>query len=95
MKIFISGPMTGYANYNREEFFKAEKMFKDGGNIVLNPAYLPDGLKETEYHWLCRSMVDVVDAIYLLKGYEKSYGCQHELQHAKDMGLIILTEAVE
>ena len=43
MRIYIAGAMTGLFNY-REAFLEAEKYIKKLGHIVVNPAYLPEGL---------------------------------------------------
>ncbi len=51
VRVYIAGPMTGYENFNREAFHKAEEELKREGHTVLNPAVLPDGL--TQPHWIC------------------------------------------
>ena len=82
MKIFISGPMTGIKNFNRRKFNKiARKLSKK--HIVLKPAILPDGLKHEEYMKIDKAMVNVCDAIYMLKGYEQSKGAVEEWQYAR------------
>ncbi|ECE8819412.1 DUF4406 domain-containing protein, partial [Salmonella enterica subsp. enterica serovar Reading] len=49
MKVYIAGPMTGYENFNREAFHRAEKALKREGHTVLNPAVLPNGLTQAQY----------------------------------------------
>ncbi|MBB7007809.1 DUF4406 domain-containing protein, partial [Escherichia coli] len=46
VRVYIAGPMTGYKNFNREAFHKAEEELKREGHTVLNPAVLPDGLTQ-------------------------------------------------
>ncbi|ENM6975340.1 DUF4406 domain-containing protein, partial [Escherichia coli] len=46
VRIYIAGPMTGYENFNREAFHKAEEALKREGHTVLNPSVLPDGLTQ-------------------------------------------------
>ncbi len=41
------------------------------GNIVLNPAVLPDGLSQQQYMSICIPMLMCADAIYLLDGWEE------------------------
>ena len=90
MKIYIAGPMTGYEDYNRAEFNKAAaQMFIYNGDIMLNPAILPDGLSQREYMDICFAMIRAADAIYLLKGYEESKGAMAELAYAEKLGLEI------
>lgn len=36
--VYISGPMTGYPNFNFDAFFIAEETLKEWGYIVYNPA---------------------------------------------------------
>ena len=49
VRVYIAGPMTGYENFNREAFHRAEDALKREGHTVLNPAVLPDGLTQPHY----------------------------------------------
>ena len=40
MKVFISGPMKGYPNFNKEAFDQAEKDLVQQGYTVFNPAWM-------------------------------------------------------
>ncbi|EFM3367872.1 DUF4406 domain-containing protein [Escherichia coli] len=53
VRVYIAGPMTGYKNFNREAFHKAEEELKREGHTVLNPAVLPDGLTQPHYMDIC------------------------------------------
>lgn len=88
--IYIAGKMSGLPDYNRPAFMQAEKMLKDKGHIVINPAYNPDGLTHEQYMHICLPMVEVADAIYLLDGWEDSRGAFREYLHAKDLNKVIL-----
>ncbi len=79
MKIYIAGPITGIFNY-KENFMAAEEELKAKGHIVLNPSFLPDGLKD--YMPTCKAMIDQADALYMLEGYQESKGAMEELEHA-------------
>ena len=92
MVIFISGPMTGYPNYNREAFYAAEKRLTIEGDIVLSPAYLPEGLTDAEYLHICKAYIDVSEGIYLLEGYENSKGSIEELRYAEYKRLKVYKE---
>ncbi|WP_396039825.1 DUF4406 domain-containing protein, partial [Escherichia coli] len=74
VRVYIAGPMTGYKNFNREAFHKAEEEPKREGHTVLNPAVLPDGLTQPHYMDICMAMIRCVDAIYMLKGWQRSAG---------------------
>ena len=84
-KIYISGPMTGIANANREEFFKANARLAAYGYTVLNPAVNPEGLSYDEYMAIDMAMLQVCDAIYMLTGYQKSPGARAELALAESL----------
>lgn len=87
MKIYIAGPITGHLNY-RSKFKKAENELIKKGHTVLNPAYLPDGLKD--YMPICKAMIDQSDAIYMLKGHEDSIGATEELEYATEFNKKVL-----
>jgi hypothetical protein len=87
MKIYIAGPITGIFNF-REKFMAAEEELTKRGHIVLNPSFLPDGLKD--YMPTCKAMIDQADALYMLKGHQDSNGATEELKHAKKHNKIII-----
>ncbi|MBF9505374.1 DUF4406 domain-containing protein, partial [Escherichia coli] len=47
--IYIAGPMTGCKDHNRTAFCVEDLKLRCAGNIVLNPAVLPDGLSQQQY----------------------------------------------
>lgn len=77
--IYIAGPMTGIADYNRAAFNKAQAQLERAGHRVLNPARQPDGLAYDEY--LKRALADVFecDGIALLPSWEYSHGALAEV----------------
>ena len=87
VRVYIAGPMTGYENFNREAFHKAEEELKREGHTVLNPAVLPDGLTQPHYMDICMAMIRCVDAIYMLKGWQRSAGAKAELALAEKLGV--------
>ncbi len=90
MRVFISGPMTGYAGFNRAEFDAAERMLKSEGHVVLNPAVLTDGLTQAQYMDICLAMVRCADAVFMLQGWEASAGARAEHALAEKLGHRIL-----
>ena len=86
MKVFISGKMTGLVGYNHNEFKKAESYLQHYGHIVLNPALLPLGMDRHDYMVICYAMVEVADAVYVLRNSEDSIGSQEEVRHATAIG---------
>jgi hypothetical protein len=86
MKVFISGKMTGVVGYNHNEFNKAESYLQHYGHIVLNPAVLPIGMERHDYMVICYAMVEVADAVYVLRNSEDSIGSQEEVRYATAIG---------
>lgn len=95
MKIFISGPITGIDNF-LERFNHAEKRLIDKGYTVYNPAkanlLMPEGTTHEEYMKISFILLDMVDAIYLLKEWENSRGANQEYGYAIAKGLVVFRE---
>jgi hypothetical protein len=95
MKVYISGPITGTTDY-MERFEEAQKYLESKGLTVINPALINSNLpKDTtwdEYMEISLILVKMSDAIYLLKGWEKSKGAELELRTAKRFGLEVIKE---
>ena len=97
--IYIAGQMAGLPENNFKAFFDAEaRLMSDGWNPV-NPARfdhvfgknptgkLLDACCESE-----RAAIPYLDAIYLLKGWEKSKGAKRELAVALQHNLEVIVE---
>lgn len=93
-KIYISGPMSGYENFNRGAFNAEAARLAGKGLIPLNPAILPDGLSQPQYMDICLAMLRCADAIIMLPGWEKSAGAIAELALAKKLELAAYTESL-
>jgi len=78
MKIYISGPITGQPDGNREAFASAEAILSQLGHTAINPhklcEHLPDGSAWEEYMKLCIPVVCQSDAMYMLPGWNNSRG---------------------
>lgn len=83
-KIYIAGPMTGMPKLNRPAFKQHAIKIKKSGNIPLNPAVLPEGLKHEEYMDMCYPMVKIADEIHMLPGWENSKGAKMEFAWAEE-----------
>ena len=94
MIIYISGPMTGIAELNKRAFYSAEKRLQKLGHKTLNPHEIGkdvdffSGFKEPTYDNYLRADMHAIldaDAIYLLSGYESSWGASCEVRLGIDL----------
>ena len=92
MKIYISGAMASRPDKYKDEFAKIEKELTDKGYIAVNPAQLPKGLPTNRYMPICMAMVDACDAIYMMKGWEKSKGACLEKAYAEYQDKLVVYE---
>lgn len=102
MKLYLSGPMTGLFNYNRQSFDDAETKLKELGFEVINPANLPEPVVSTKpspaESWAAYLVRDILllqeerpDFVILLPGAENSNGSCLESRYAKEIGLKTIT----
>lgn len=94
MKVYISGPMTGYKNLNKGAFLEAENMLKDKGYEVINPHNYP----YAPYEVCMRRDIQLLigcDAIFMLNGWSKSRGAKVEYAVAQILGLKIYNYTTE
>ena len=88
-KLYLSGPMTGRPNHNREAFYEAEEKLRDCGYDVVNPAraeFDPDADWIIYMRAAMRQIADV-DAIAQLDGWTESHGARLEASWAASLGI--------
>ena len=101
--IYIAGPMSGLPNNGYDAFNAKAEQLAEAGWIVLNPAEMDieNGLDPnrefTRFDYMQAARRDLrvlnkVDAIYLLHGYEESPGAAWEWARAKELGLEVYFE---
>lgn len=84
--IYLSGPMTGLPNMNKNEFDAYVNKYSQLGFKVISPANSIDYTVSYETHIRhdVRTLLeDNIDAIYLLPNWQKSEGSQLEVHLAK------------
>lgn len=102
-RIYIAGPMTGIARWNRPAFVKAAKKLRGLGWEVTSPVEIADAFGSQNTIVTTPGLLDTVideelaklakcDAIYLLAGWEDSRGAKRELWLALDKGLEVFTD---
>lgn len=97
MKIYISGSISNNPNY-KEDFERAEDYLnnKFPGIEIINPAlvnsFLPKSTTHEEYMKMSFCMLDMADAIYMIKGWKKSCGACQEYGYSLAKDKIILFE---
>lgn len=99
-RVYISGPMTGYKDFNFPAFFEAEVRLRAAGYEPVNPTRLNPGphpapnatpSEHKAYHQKClrediRALCDCT-MLALLTGWELSDGAQLELHIAHRLGI--------
>ncbi|WP_321865700.1 DUF4406 domain-containing protein [Paraburkholderia tropica] len=94
MKLYLAGPMTGYAELNFPAFHAEARRLRALGFEIVNPAELnPDPAAQ----WLDCMRVDIAammtekcDGVALLPGWEQSKGAPIEHNLMRDLGLRVI-----
>ena len=102
-KIYIAGPMTGLARWNRPAFEQAARTLRAQGWEVVSPVEVGDAFGSPNTIVTTPGLLDAVideelaqlatcDAIYLLRGWQDSRGTRTELYLALEKGMDIIIE---
>ena len=93
MKLYLSGPMTGYPQFNYPLFNAMAKKLRELGHKVYNPAeYVYDGpleefpLKEAFAEY-CHEICLWAEAIIVLPGWQMSSGATCEVRLGQVLGI--------
>ena len=86
MTVYIAGPITKRLKTYQYAFADAEMVMNFLGYKVLNPAWLPKGLKDEDYQRIDDAMLQTADVVVLLKGWERSKGARREARLAEQLG---------
>ena len=102
-KIFLSGPMTGYENFNFDKFNFIENVLKNCEVDVVNPVHICKKYKKESvlndkaiFDKMVAEQQEVektCNAILLLNGWQHSKGVKLELKTAVDLNFEFFTES--
>lgn len=97
--IYIAGPMAGLPDNNVKAFYAACNKLRAAGWMPINPVAFngvfgkdPTGNLLAACCEAEHAAIPFLDAIYLLKGWERSKGAKRELQVALQHDLMVLVE---
>lgn len=91
-RIFISGPMSGYLNYNRAAFAEAARHLRNAGYTPINPGNLRLGPDAEWQDYMLESLklLNTAEAVALLPKWQLSDGARIEKLWATRIGLVTL-----
>jgi len=92
-RVYISGPMTGFANFNIPAFNAEAARLRAMGLDVVNPAELNPQQPPPSWEQCMRNDIAALmtcDTLALLSGWELSNGANLELHIAHRVGLRIV-----
>lgn len=87
--VYLSGPMTGYPEFNFPEFHRVAKVLRDMGYAVISPAELGEVEGWTHADYLRRDigvLATRCSEIVMLPGWRESKGACAELEAARWFG---------
>lgn len=91
MIVYLSGPMTGVKDHNKEAFSRWEEYLVGGCYEVINPAHLSiDGGTWESYMKVDIRKMTYADAVAVLPGWQKSRGATMEVAIALSLGMEIM-----
>lgn len=96
--LYLSGPMTGYPEFNYPLFHAKAASLREQGWGVFNPAEWPYeevGVKGSFAKYSAVICSEDCHAIYLLPGWRNSTGAMAEYHLAKAVGLEIILDRFE
>ena len=92
MKIYLSGPMSGYADLNFPEFRRVAAILRDAGFSVIDPSETEQPNISSWSECMKNALRDMMlcDSILMLDGWKNSKGAVIEMNLAMDLDYNIL-----
>lgn len=99
MKVYLSGPMTGYPGHNYKRFNELSTKLRKLGHEVLNPAELDGGDTHKTYAYYIRRDISLMikhtdlQAVVVHGRWWESRGAKLEVQFAQTIGINVMEVA--
>ena len=89
--VYLSGPMTGYKDWNKPAFNATAEKLREEGYQVLNPAEVELCSLSTWQDYMRKDlqMLALADAVVILPGWHQSRGARIEVTVADQLGIPI------
>lgn len=84
--VYLAGPISSNLDGYQREFSFARELVKGAGYTPVDTAFLPLGLKESDYMRIALSILEAADTVVALKDWTKSQGAQIEWAYAQRTG---------
>ena len=84
--VYLSGPISSNLDSYQEEFSLARHLVRKAGYTPVDSAFLPLGLKESDYMRIALSILEAADTVVALKDWTKSQGAMIEWAYAQRTG---------
>jgi len=88
-KYYISGPMTGYPNFNYDAFDNTEERLIKSGNTCYNPAKAFEGKQNLDWILYMKNDYEMLlkcEHVLVIDGWDKSLGSILEVVYALSRG---------
>lgn len=83
--VYIAGKITGDPDYQKKFDAAAEKL-EAGGDIVVKPSVMPEGLRPVDYMRVCFAMIESADTVCFLPDWLDSSGAKLEYSFCRYIG---------
>ena len=88
--VYLAGKITGDKNAV-EKFALLTSVLEKHGALVLNPLYIPYGLKQEDYMDICFAMIRASSTCCFISDWSESEGAVAEYHYAKKIRKELLT----
>ena len=95
--VYISGPMTGFEDYNKKGFYDTEKKLRARGFVsIINPVHIGEmfGYDKSHTFYMRKSISKMMDAdvVYVFGDYKRSKGVKLEVEIAHLLDIPVFYE---